>query len=545
MSEDKRQQGYRIREALSSLRELQVEEDVYLKLEHVYDATRGILYPEGVETEEEYNRLTAISLAGCKAIGYSPEEVTLLPPVVSYSQRGTYLKKMPVITDQIIATLIDELVGKEPSYIDKPVIAIKREKLAPRIAHKHYGQAWGRFDKAEQEHLIQRGDEFAEKLGFYIEEFNDPPWLVGKIFYAKAMTPDFEAWREAVSQKVKKRAYPKIDAVKEAGLRAAFNHRVVRDPLKLISDQQWRDLFDELGFIYDQEQNELTPKPLNLSVYTTKALTKAISALPTYSHPKIGPFLIKDNLTIATQKVLAQTITRGRLDRLIADGVIGRILIKLGYKITSRWLSRYEFSEAYVSLPQTSGGEVFTRAMQVDPNMQTPAFAKGFRIHSPVLVRDEHTLIYMELLGPRQAVKANWAALRQRNRSHYLFGVFSVSKEDKLTTLKATLPCGWDHWCLIHRQASYDKLTPNELFYLIEHTPKSKSPPSTFIAFLAKSLAIPILPKWAEYLWISGRMKELITPLSENCYGFGGWKVETHEWNEIVKEGLGEGHITF
>ncbi len=402
-------------------------------------------------------------------------------------------------------------------------------------------RAWGSLCKSEQEHLRRRGDEVAERLGFCVEEFNDPPWLAGEVFYAKAMTPNWDAWRKAVREYLDSKAYPKIDIVIKVGLHAAFNDRVDRDPLKVISDDRWRDLFDELGFIYDKEQNRLTPKPLNLSDNTTQALEQAISNIPEYNHPKVGPFLIKDDLEIAAESVLGATITKGRLVRL-ADGIIGRILIKLGYKITTRWFSRYDFKEALV--PKTCG-RVFDRAMQVENLLQTPAFAKGFRIHSPVLVRDEHTLIYMELLGPRQAVKANWAALRQRNRNHYLFGRIEVNKDDKLTTIKTTLPCGWDHWCLIHRQASYDKLTPQETFYLIDHNQKPSGPPKTFIAFLAKSLAIPILAQWAKYLWVEGRMKELITPLSEGCYGFGGWKVETHQWSEVVSSGLAEGHISF
>ena len=160
MSEDKRQQGDQIREALSSLPTLQVAEECYLKLEDVLGTTRSILYPEGVQTEDEYNRLTAISLAGLLAIGYSTEEVALLPPVVEFSERGTYLKKMPVITDEIMAALIGEQLSKDDEYIDKPVIAIKREKLAPACAHKQL-RAWGSLGSSEQEHLRRRGDEVA------------------------------------------------------------------------------------------------------------------------------------------------------------------------------------------------------------------------------------------------------------------------------------------------------------------------------------------------------------------------------------------------
>ena len=99
MSEAYREQGDQIRKTMATLPTLQVEKDSYILLSDVYDATLDILYPDGLKTEAEYERLIVISKAGCRAIGYSDEEVTLLPPVVPFRQRGTYLKKMPAVTD--------------------------------------------------------------------------------------------------------------------------------------------------------------------------------------------------------------------------------------------------------------------------------------------------------------------------------------------------------------------------------------------------------------------------------------------------------------
>ena len=96
-----REQGDTIRAALQKLPLIKVEEESYLKLEDALNATEAILYPSGLQTEEEYRRLVAISKAGCKAIGYGEEEITLLPPIVDFGQRGTYLKKMAIITPLI------------------------------------------------------------------------------------------------------------------------------------------------------------------------------------------------------------------------------------------------------------------------------------------------------------------------------------------------------------------------------------------------------------------------------------------------------------
>lgn len=360
------------------------------------------------------------------------------------------------------------------------------------------------------------------------------------------MTPDLKALQQTVSRQVNV-GLIEISILKMTGIQAAFADHVLKDPEEFISEESWRDLFDQLGYIYDPSQTHLIPKPLNLSANAQNTLTIAISNLRTYNHPKVGTFLIKDEVMQAAKDALNLTITQARLEQLLSDGIIGRVLIKLGYQTTTYWLSKREFIRVSIG-SQNFGTEVLLRAMQVDQELRTPQFAKGFPIHSPALVRDETTLVYMELLGPRQAVKANWAALRQHKKSRYFYGGgLEVTKEDKPITLKTTLPCGWDHWCLIHRQASYDKLTPQETFYLIDDNTTQSGPPSSFIRFLAKSLSIPILPEWAEYLWIEGRMKALISPLTKNCYGYGGWKVETGKeaWNTMVSEGLKEKQINF
>ena len=118
-------------------------------------------------------------------------------------------------------------------------------------------------------------------------------------------------------------------------------------------------------------------------------------------------------------------------------------------------------------------------------------------------------------------------------------------KLDGLITLKTTLPCGWDHWCLIHRQASLERMVPGEPFYLLDDD--SQPIPHAFHPMLAKSLAVPILPEWTEYLWISGRLDNLIQPLVENCYGMAGWSIDAKEeaWEAIITKGLKEEHITF
>lgn len=108
-----------------------------------------------------------------------------------------------------------------------------------------------------------------------------------------------------------------------------------------------------------------------------------------------------------------------------------------------------------------------------------------------------------------------------------------------------TLPCGWDHWALLHRQTSLETMQPREPFYLLDEG--ASATPPLFFPMLAKSLAMPLLPAWEAHLWVQGRLRGLILSLRDDSYGLGGWRVEAEEelWRAVVCEGLQSGVLSF
>ncbi|MGB0389546.1 MAG: hypothetical protein ACPGWR_32395, partial [Ardenticatenaceae bacterium] len=244
---------------------IQVEEGSYLKLRNALDITEIILYPGGLETEDQYHRLTTITKAGCQAIGYSDSEVTLLPPVVSFRDRGAYLKKMPPITNEAIEAIIADVAENDYELIRTPYITITQKMVIGDIAHKHWQKELSELSGMERSYLKKRCDQVAEELGWSIRSHDDPYWPVGEIGYAKAMTPDLEACREAITRMLNNWHGHHINHILRTGLQAAFANRVKLDPEEFISFESWRNLFDQLGYIYDPEQTELIPKPFNLS----------------------------------------------------------------------------------------------------------------------------------------------------------------------------------------------------------------------------------------------------------------------------------------
>jgi hypothetical protein len=134
---------------------------------------------------------------------------------------------------------------------------------------------------------------------------------------------------------------------------------------------------------------------------------------------------------------------------------------------------------------------------------------------APAVTIDDvhHTLVYLEMIGPKQSVKANWAAL-VGGKTHWI-----GRKEIRLDGMKehvrlqATLPCGWTDYILIQKQASLREMNPEQPFYLLDDG--TQQIPPLFYPMLNKCLALPLLEDWSKYLWENGRERKLIKLLDE------------------------------
>ncbi len=169
--------------------------------------------------------------------------------------------------------------------------------------------------------------------------------------------------------------------------------------------------------------------------------------------------------------------------------------------------------------------------------------------HNPVLITDKsnNTIVALQMMGPSQSVKANWAALMGGGKSHWLKSVKVTLEGSKShITIKKALPCGWLEMWLIHKQASITAMSPTEPFYIIDDA--TAVPPDTFFPMINRSLSTPMLSPWATYLWLSGRQEDLITAEPTiNSHGRACWTVYPNPevWERIVTEGLSNGRITF
>lgn len=170
-------------------------------------------------------------------------------------------------------------------------------------------------------------------------------------------------------------------------------------------------------------------------------------------------------------------------------------------------------------------------------------------VNAPVVVVDEQeqTIVALQLLGPSQAVNANWAALMGGGKSHYILNEYVQLKGmKKHIKLQKMLPeTGWKEMWLLHKQASHNELDAGEAFFYLPDN-QERDIPASFIPMLDKTIPIPLQETWAAYLFYEGLNRDVIKPFYEtNCIGWHCYKVFKQGWEEIISQGIAQGQISF
>jgi hypothetical protein len=225
---------------------------------------------------------------------------------------------------------------------------------------------------------------------------------------------------------------------------------------------------------------------------------------------------------------------------MVKNGRISQALRQLGYQTELTWCQPYHFQ------PKLGDGrthQVILKEVRVqnDPNKKL-SLAKGLAVLTPALAIDDvdETLVYLEMIGAKQSVKANWAALVGGGKAHWIGRKrLQLDGMKEHVKIQATLPCGWADHILIHKQASLKEMNPEQPFYLLDDG--TQPIPPLFYPMLDKCLALPLLPEWAGYLWENGRVCNLITLLDDGKgQGYAAWRVlpALEEWQSLVQNGL-------
>lgn len=508
--------------------------DEYLPASAALELVATILFPEGIASDKAYETAVSVTDKACAHLGFGAEE-ELAPPTVPFSARGSYRKRYPPVSQEMVHEEL-ALAGINSTRPQRELTCVV---IWNKAGFESYGRHWSLLSAGEQTLIQTQVDEIGEAAGWQKdgEKYRqslpiDTEYARNRVLSALAKENGSPVTIRRVISEAQKGAYgrafgtnemcPDLEAIVMAALQAGGYDPVVND-----------------GYFQ--------PIPIP---FTPEAETAVIDQL---AHLKpittsFGPgLLLADLLDLIKSYVPIETISEWQAESLVSTGAISEALRQLGYQAEATWCQAYDIQPP---LAREQAQEVILKEIRVKHEANKHiSLAKGLSVLAPALTIDDkdNTLVYLEMLGHKEAVKANWAALMGGGKTHWLDGTrIQLDGMKAHVKMQTSLPCGWADHVLLHKQASLKAMNPEAPFYLLDDG--SQAIPPLFYAMLNKALAIPIMSEWAMYLWQNGRETKLIELLDDGKgQGYAAWRVKTMPdgWQEIVQVGLKGKQIAF
>lgn len=534
---DKEGKRQAILDGLDALETVSAGDDVYLPADVALQLVATVLYPDGIQTEEQYETVCRTTDKACAFAGWG-SEVQLGPPHVPFSQRGAYRKREPVVDQTIVLEALEE--AGVSSYAPRQQVNCRI--VWNRLAWTVYDKPLNNLTEQREERLRLQADAVAEAAGWRVE--TEP----GSPHYVRPLGPNLERARQALVECLADyNGHPvRVDTVQADVERGAYGRAFYTDELDPALAALLSQVLAEQGYEPEPAGREYRPRPLTLSEDAGARLEAGLANLQP-AQTEFGEVLLWEKVLGITRQALdLERIGEWQAEQLLKWGVVGDVLARLGYRRELSWCQPYHFQ------PRLDGREaqqVILKEIRITRDAQRKlSLADGLPVYTPAVVLDPESdeVVYLEMVGSKQAVRANWAALvggrvqwigRERIE---LDGM----KNHKL--VQAALPCGWSDYVLIHKQASLQAMNPEEPFYLLDEG--KQQIPALFYAMLNKCLAIPLLEEWSDYLWKCGREEKLIELLNEGMgQGYAAWRVlpAPEEWQRVVQAGLATERVQF
>jgi hypothetical protein len=532
---DKEGKRQAILDGLNAIETVTVSKDVYLSSNESLQVVAAVLYPDGIQTEAAYQTVCQVTEKACAHLGFGLEK-QLGPPAVPFSARGSFRKQYPPVDVQMILDEL-ELAGTSSTHPRQEVACtIIWNKAGTAV----YGNHWSKLTPAEQNLIQTQVDEIAEQAGWHKDD------NVSTGSYTKPLSIDESAVRSRLVEMLRRengRPVSTSSVIYQVQL-GAYGRGFYSNELAPALQTIVTEILQANGYRPIPEDGEYQPLPVALA---PEAEVNMVEKLATIS-PVVTEFgqalLLRDVLTAVIGH--NQPVSEWQAEQLVKNGRISQTVRQLGYKTELTWLQPYHFQ------PKLTDGEarqVILKEVRVqnDPGKRV-TLAKGLPVYTPAVVLDgdNDNIVYLQMVGHKQSVRANWAALVAKKvrwiggQRVYLDGM----KEHVL--VKSSLPCGWVDHILIHKQASIREMNPEEPFFLLDDG--NQAIPPLFYPMLNKCLAVPVLDEWAGYLWENGRSRNLIALMNEGQgQGYAAWRTlpAPDVWQELVQSGLQNQKIRF
>jgi len=534
---DKAGKRQAILDGLNAIPTMTAGGDTYLPGDDALQVVAAVMYPGGIQTEKAYDLVQRTAAKACTHLGYG-EEIQLGPPLVSFSERGSYRKRYPAVASQWV---LAELEAASISG-DKPQKEMMAQTVWNQAAWEVYGQSWRDLPQPQQDSLKQQVEAIAQEANWRQK------MLGSTLYYTQPLTPDMEKARQeitAVLTEAEGAPIYRFQVVVRTQT-AAYGRKFYEPDLPPELEETLRQLLDEFGYDTQPKDGEYRPRPFKLPDTAAEQFRERLPAIPQHQTRSGTALLFRDVRQMMRDIPGLPALSDWQANQLVTSGALGTALRQSGYKAVLQWLQPYQFVPALDSM---DAHLVILKELRVrhDPD-KTVSLAKGFRVYTPAVVldSDNDNIVYLEMVGHKQAVRANWAALVGK-KVNWIGGQRIYLEGMKAHVMvRSSLPCGWADHILIHKQASIREMNPEEAFFLLDD---GRQPiPPLFYPMLNKCLAVPVLEEWAGYLWENGRERRLITLLNDGeGQGYAAWRVlpAADEWQSIIQAGLQEKTIDF
>jgi len=142
-------------------------------------------------------------------------------------------------------------------------------------------------------------------------------------------------------------------------------------------------------------------------------------------------------------------------------------------------------------------------------------------------------LLFLSLFGPRNSVRAAWAALMQRKDVVVGEDHRRLMKGADYHTVSTTISRQMLHTVIVHAAATHQYSVFNDTFLLI-----GPDPEKSFFDRLNRMCPVPFKEEWSPWLWEEGLKRNLIQ--QKASYGVPAYLVGTSDdWAGVVKSVLG------
>lgn len=525
-------------EGLQAIQPLQVGENTYLPSNLALEVVAVVMYPDGIPNEAAFKTLADVTEKACAHIGYG-EEVELTPPHVPFTSRGSYRPQFAPISLDLIR---DELEQVRLSF-GAPCYEVAGAIIWNRVARERHKKMLGQLPDSQQKAIATQVDALVTQLDWHIESRGTEVW------YVRQTIPDLAPARQmggAYLARMEGLVCP-ADYLREQLFLGAYGRRYYTVDLGPGLQALFDELLVEYGYSCNPIDDQLRPRPVDIPAEQEPTLHHALTKLTPIFTPH-GPALRVSDIIMTIQKTLGiPPLVHWRVQRVLSENPLAGWLQQMGYQTEIN-----SFRGDQLQPPGERGQyeQVLLKTIRVkQDNNKRLTLADKLSVLAPVLTIDDEdkSLVYLEMVGAKQAVKANWAALVGGGKQHYLDGrTIMLDGMKRHVRIQKALPCGWVDWILLHKQASLKEMNPDQSFYLLDDGTQPQPP--LFYPMLNRCLAVPLLAEWSEYLWVCGRERDLITLLSKGeGQGYAAWKVkpDAESWEQIVSEGLRQQRLAF